>query len=669
MARLVAVTDEKPKAARLVLADEQKKEPSLSEKLGRQAGLTARYGLEGIGSIVDLAQLPVRGAMNLVLPGNRQLQPVSAGGSIADVLGLPQPENATERVVGDVSRAVSGAGGLSKIAGLAVPTSATGQAIRQSLTSNLPLQLQGAAGAGAAGGLTREAGGGEFAQLTASLLGGLASPFALSAATKPIRSLTELVTKQQVNPTQIDIRIESALKPSGVKLSDLPSDVAQSLRNDVTQALKTNNKLDAKATKALVDYRLTGATPTEGTLTLNPSIITREKNLAKQGANSQDPVAQRLATLQNENNQVLLQRLNKLGAGSAQDTYTAGQSVAGRLKAFGESNKQQIGELYTTAKDSSGRVAELDGFSFTDTVGKNLNKELKTAFLPQEFKTFLNDISTGKLPLTVDVAEQLKTTLATAQRGTMDGNVKAALGIVRDGIENAPLRANQNLGREAIDAFNAARKANAQYMSLQKSTPALKAAMEDMAPDQFFNKFVVRAPVNEFKNTLSLLTEEGKREIKNNVIAYIKNSATNNNPDEVARLSADAMNKALIQFGEPKLKLLFSADELAQIKAIQNVAKREQFLPVGSAVNTSNSASTLIANLMERLAGSTLASKIPLGGSLINEPARNISIGINSTKALNVPRAISQQQAQQAQSLIQRPASAFLSGLLNPEEQ
>jgi hypothetical protein len=666
MARLVAVTDEKPKAAKLILVDEQKKEPSLSEKLGRQAGLTGRYIAEAGAGIGDILASPIRFGANLFLPENAQLRPVSS--VLAESNILPKPENATERVVGDISRNIAATGMTMGLAGLSQPISTAGQAVKTALTSSPTQQVASAVGAGGAGGLTREAGGGQFAQISASLLGGLGSPYALNAATKPVKSLTELVANQKINPVQIDIRIESALKPSGVKLSDLPSDVAQSLRNDVTQALKSNNKLDVKSTKALVDYRLTGATPTEGTLTLNPSIITREKNLAKQGANSQDPNAQRLATLQNENNQVLLQKLNKLGAESAQDTYTAGQSVAGRLKAFGETNKQQIGDLYTTAKDSSGRVAELDGFTFTDTVGKNLNKELKTAFLPQEFKTFLNDISTGKLPLTVDVAEQLKTTLATAQRGTMDGNVKSALGIVRDGIENAPLRANQNLGREAIDAFNAARKANAQYMSLQKSTPALKAAMEDMAPDQFFNKFVVRAPANEFKNTLSLLPEEGKREIKNNVIAYIKNSATNNNPDEVARLSADAMNKALIQIGEPKLKLLFSADELAQIKAIQNVAKREQFLPVGSAVNTSNSASTLIANLMERLAGSTLASKIPLGGALVNEPARNISIGINSNRALSVPRAITQNQAPQSQSIMQMPASSLLSGLLNQEE-
>ncbi len=145
----------------------------LSQRLGRQAGLTARYGLEGLGSIVDLAQAPVRGAMNLALPENRQLQPVSAGGSIADLLGLPQPQTGTERVVGDISRTMAGTGGVIKAAGAVSPTSAVGQGIRESLAGNVPTQLAGSIGAGGAGGLTREAGGGETSQFLASLLGGV----------------------------------------------------------------------------------------------------------------------------------------------------------------------------------------------------------------------------------------------------------------------------------------------------------------------------------------------------------------------------------------------------------------------------------------------------------------------------------------------------------------
>lgn len=187
----------------------------LTERLGRQAGLTARYGLEGLGSIVDLAQAPVRGAMNLALPENRQLQPVSFGGSIANALGLPQPQTGTERVVGDISRTMAGTGGVIKAAGAVSPTSAVGQGIRESLAGNVPTQLAGSIGAGGAGGLTREAGGNELTQSIASILGG----FGAGSLVKP--KPTGLSVEQIQNAPK-DKLLNTAQKAGYIAL---PSDV------------------------------------------------------------------------------------------------------------------------------------------------------------------------------------------------------------------------------------------------------------------------------------------------------------------------------------------------------------------------------------------------------------------------------------------------------------
>ena len=165
----------------------------LVDRLKRQAGLTARYGLEGAGSLVDLLQTPVRGAINAVLPENRQLQPVSAGGSLADTLGLPQPQNATERVVGDISRTIAGTGATIGLGGLSAPTSAVGQSVKSSLTSNAPTQLSASISGGAGSGLAREAGGGAIAQTAGGLLGGMTG----ASMVKP--QPTGLTTQQMQN--------------------------------------------------------------------------------------------------------------------------------------------------------------------------------------------------------------------------------------------------------------------------------------------------------------------------------------------------------------------------------------------------------------------------------------------------------------------------------------
>lgn len=173
MAKLVEVIEEPASTARLVPVENQIQQVPLADRLKRQAGLTARYGLEGAGSLVDLLQTPIRGAMNLALPANRQLQPVSAGGSLADVMGLPQPQNRTERLVGDISRTIAGTGTTMGLGGLTAPTSMTGQGVKTALTSNAPTQLAASVGGGAGSGLTREAGGGELAQMLGGLFGGV----------------------------------------------------------------------------------------------------------------------------------------------------------------------------------------------------------------------------------------------------------------------------------------------------------------------------------------------------------------------------------------------------------------------------------------------------------------------------------------------------------------
>ena len=161
-------------SAPIVAPKVEVKQQPLQERLGRQAGLTGRYLLEGALSPVDLLQAPVRGAINLALPKEKQLQPVSAGGTVSDVLGLPKPQGATENVIGDISRALAGTGFSSGIAGFARPATQFGQAAKETLTSNLPTQVASAIGGAGAAGLTREAGGGVIPQTLAGVAGSMA---------------------------------------------------------------------------------------------------------------------------------------------------------------------------------------------------------------------------------------------------------------------------------------------------------------------------------------------------------------------------------------------------------------------------------------------------------------------------------------------------------------
>lgn len=622
----------------------------------RQLGMTAGYIAEPAAALVDLIGTPISAGIEAIT--GEPLKPLSQ--VVRE--NFPQPQNETERIVGDISKAVVSTALPLKGAQSLKPVTQVGKGVQSVVTANPALQGAVGASAGGASGAVRESGGSQGEQIMAGLGAGLLTGMTVPKVTSVAQSATSSI-KNTMQPN-ISVKIDNAIKGSGIQFKDLSPAIQAKLSEDVTQALKINPNLSGDALRRLIDYRVTGATPRTAQLTLNPADITRQKNLAKLGVNSSDEVAQRLAMIENENNQILLGKLDELGAVGARDKLTASQSIYDDLTNFTQTNKSNIDNLYGQAKQINGRLAEFDAPKFINTASQKLEKDLATKFLPSDVKSIMNDISSGKIPLNVQVAEQFKTVLATAQRGAQDGNVKRALSIVRESLDDAPLRPNQQLGQEALDAFKNARQTTFQFKQLQKNVPALRDIEAGIDPEKFFDKHVILSTSKQFNSMMKVLPPESKAQIKNDVLGYIKAQATRNEPNETAKLSATALNKAIDNFGMNKMKAIFSADEIAQLKSIANVAKYESFQPVGSAVNNSNTAAAAL-NILDRVAQSSFLGKIPLGSSLIREPVQNIMLGNQATKALNPANALT---APIPQVQPPRPLLPYL-GLLNTNQQ
>jgi len=217
-------------------------------------------------------------------------------------------------------------------------------------------------------------------------------------------------------------------------------------------------------------------------------------------------------------------------------------------------------------------------------------------------------------------------------RSTADGNVKTALRIVREQLENANLLPNQKLGKAALKAEKEARRYTYEYKKLIDSVPALKQLNNSRTAinqDTFFEKIIMRSTGDELEKTFRLLDPTFKESIKQNVIAHLKSKATGGRPNEIANLSGSALQKELRNLGNKKLNLIFTKEEIAKLKSISNVASYEQVIPKGAAVNTSNTASAL-ANLAENLGKSAIVNRIPFGNAVVGAPARNIAASKNS---------------------------------------
>lgn len=121
------------------------------DSVARQVGLTARYGMEGLGQVADIVGTPLNMLINRAT-GSRLGTPSQSMSNFATMLGLPQPETNLEKSVGNVTRAVAGVPAMGGVGGLMQQSGrATTQAVGQGLAAQPVAQMAGAtAGTGAA---------------------------------------------------------------------------------------------------------------------------------------------------------------------------------------------------------------------------------------------------------------------------------------------------------------------------------------------------------------------------------------------------------------------------------------------------------------------------------------------------------------------------------------
>lgn len=648
----------------------------------RQIGLTAREGAEGLADVAGIVTEPIRAVVNPALraaglPTASSTRALVSRG--ADLVGLPTPEGANERVVADATRLMAGGAGISGASQKAaqVVSGPIAKAVTGAMGSNVGQQVVSGATAGAAGGAVREAGGGPLAQFGASLAGGLAGAGVTALAENAYNSIAAAVKgflTPKSSPQTINVTLNQILEQNGIDSGKLPAQVRADLSAEVKKALDTGREIDPDVVRRIADYGVVGATPTRGTATLDPVQITQEKNLAKIGANSTDPKLQELARVQNANNSKFIENLNEMGANTVNsDPLTAGAKTLSAVKARDAAAKATEKGLYDRARDSSGRAIELDSEGFVANAYDNLAKSNKGAFLPENIKTVLEQLRSGKVsmggkdyptPFTVDTIDNLKTMLASAQRSAGDGNTRAAISQVREALENAQPRA---VGRsvpgivdpaklsaaqgtadavsgESMSAFDSARRFARARRTWQESAPGIAAALEDVAPDRFVKDYIIspsgKASAGDVETLMSTVKKDpaAMQAVKENVVGYLKSKALSGAADEVGNFSQSSYNKALSDLGDAKLKLFFNADEIAKLKTLGRVSSYEMLQPKGSAVNNSNTAGGL-AGILDRIANSALAAKLPFGDAAVRQPAKNWAMQMRVEKAMD-PYAI-----------------------------
>lgn len=638
-------------------------------EIPRQVGLAARYGMEGPAQFADIFTEPLR---NLVInPIARALGSQGIQGStsnavskFADTIGLPNPEGANERVVGDASRFLSGSAVPLGLASKAAPAAnSVAQRVTQMMTQAPGQQAVSAAGAGLAGGSVREAGGGPGAQFGASLMGGLVAPMGASAVAQPLQ-WAESAARRFFAPQNIEATLKAEFTRAGMDWDALGRQAQMAIAQDAEKAIYSGQPLNIDALRRLADFRnVPGAVPTMGAITQNPALVTQERNLAKQMANMAEPVdGPSLPMLENQNTRASIKALQNQ-ADSPMDTYATGQALVNRVQGVDAAKKGAENALYGEARDTGGRAIPLDRAGFVDEAFNNLQNSNRGGWLPGQIKELLNDISVGKAPFTVDTIDMLKTLLAQESRATANGNVRQAIADVRNALENvqpAPTHqatgsmspipgqmgarlaqrdaAASSVSQESLDAFNRARAFARSRREWQESAPFIEDALNGAAPDQFVDKHILRGTVENLGKLKDFISNdpELRNAVRSQIIAYITRRGSVD--DDIVKIgSSKAMKDALDFIGDRKLALFFDPKEIGQIKSAVNVARYIQAQPAGSAVNNSNTAAMTFGKLSDLL---LKGSKLPLVGPLGFKPLHEVTLNMQGRQVMRPADAL-----------------------------
>lgn len=643
----------------------------------RQLGLTARYALEGPAQAAQVFTEPIAGLMRMGGIATKPLGEVAAG--FADSIGLPKPETAQERVVGDATRLVAGSGGLIGAAGQVAKLPGMAGTVGAGLAANPVQQLSSAAGAGVMGGLSREGGGTELQQAGSALIGGVVGGMAPGAANAALTAGRKLLNAG-MTPQAMDIQISGALQRAGMDYSQVPERARQAMRAEMAGALKAGRELDPEAVRRLAEFRTLGVTPTRGMVTQDPVQITREMNLAKIGANSADGELQGLARVQNQNNARLIQVMNEQGA-SRGNAAQAGDALTSAVIGRREGLRSAEQAAWDAAKASPGYRAPVSAQPLS-AINAALGDEGLMPFMNPTISRYMEAFQTGQQPFTPQAYRNLQSMLS--REVAKGGNEGAAAGLAQRILRDADLRpagfadANNTLvtqgvaagmraadgaADDAISAVNRARQATRQAYAYEDSSPLVRSVLSGGAssdPERIATRYIIGGTANEARDVLAQLGPQGSQVVKDALIANLKEKALSGSADEVGKFSQSAFNRALNKIGDRKLSLLFTEDELGRLRMTGRVASYAQNQPVGSAVNNSNSGSLVVGQALDML------RNVPILGPNIAQPLQNLNVSIQQRAAQNVlPGLLAAQPKQPLLPGLIAPGIGFSGGLLS----
>lgn len=458
---------------------------------------------------------------------------------------------------------------------------------------------------------------------------------------------------------EADTVIEQALRDVGANADDLGAQARSEIRQQVVEALRNGQRLDAAALMRQRDFNAVGIQPTQGQLTRDATQFARERNL-RGVPGLGEPLQQRFDA-QNQRVQELVGNMR----GNPQEAYPAGRTISDALQGVDRGMKANVDQAYGVARDHLGRAAPMDAPGFSRAANLALDEQMLGNYLPAEVRGILNDVSAGKIPFNVNTAVQIDSTLSAAQRAAGARTPQAlAIGKVRDALNSAGI--GDNVGQDAKAAFDTARGLARQRFAMHEAIPALEAAASGEAPDAFVQRFVLNGRVEETRRLADMLREnspEAFQEARSQLGARISRAAFGENLTGDKLPAAERFARELRTIGADKMRAFFSQAEIDNMRTLARAVGYINTPPSSSAVNTSNNIGA-ITSLASRIPGIPAAVSIAdaLRNTVVNHSAANAAI---RAQVPSTPAVSPEQAAALARLLTIGGAGAGVAGALS----
>lgn len=328
---------------------------------------------------------------------------------------------------------------------------------------------------------------------------------------------------------------------------------------------------------------------TPGQASGNPALISFERN--NRGKYPE------LADKFNRQNEQMIANFDEVRAAVAPEVAARGsdlgQMAVDAYKAMDDAVRADISAKYKALEEANGGAFPIDGAQFATVAETGLAKSNKARFLPAEVRGILDDVRESGA-MTFGEFENYRTILAEEVRGAKNGNIKGAINIVRNALEEIPLVGDAAALKPLADA---ARNAARTRFENIKADPAYKAVTRDLPKtgepsplaDKFIQSYVVNGKSANVQNMLKNLEIDplNQQIIAAGVIDHLKTVSGVDARTNVGNVSQAGLNSALTAL-DKKSAMVLGTEAAATVEVLGNVVRNTMKQSKGDFVNNSN---------------------------------------------------------------------------------